>query len=282
MLAPLVLAVALSSTSAPGPVTVALSRWAVSPAAVRSPRSSARIGVHVELCAGPSPRVRVLRPAVPVPRRQVRRVPRPHDRACPAVRPRRHGARHLVPQGRGRDWGVFGVASSADGRASFHVPAARRRLPGRVRGAPLGRVAAHELAHSLGPPLRRRPLPHERRRRRVRSVDTAQDFCDRCRKTLAGTGRQAALWFGAASSCFLIAIVRSSALGGSASAYASISASVFFRRAVSPSSSGCRRACVDDELARAVHARHGPVGRGERLVVLLRRRIETARRAGGL
>ncbi len=95
-----------------------------------------------------------------------------------------------VTKGAVNDWGVFGAANLG-GRPGV-VSTYRLRAGGvsneRFLGR-LGRVAAHELAHSLG-------LAHCDNPRclmndaggSIRSVDTATGFCEKCRKALASLG----------------------------------------------------------------------------------------------
>lgn len=92
-----------------------------------------------------------------------------------------------ITKGTVADWGVFGAANLGGRPAivSTHRLRAGGASKARVLGR-LGRVAVHELAHSLG-------LPHcdgahclmNDAGGSIRSVDTATGFCDRCRKALS-------------------------------------------------------------------------------------------------
>jgi archaemetzincin len=92
-----------------------------------------------------------------------------------------------APKGPVVDWGVFGVAKLG-GRPGM-VSTYRLRagdVSESVFERRLGRVAAHELAHSLG--LAHCPTPHclmNDAEGSIRSVDTATGFCERCARALA-------------------------------------------------------------------------------------------------
>ena len=191
VLAQLVLAAALSSPSAPSPVTVALQPLGGVPAA--SVRSLARsleawIGVRVELLAPePLPASTYYAPRC---RYRADKLVAFLDRTtAPAVPYVLGVTAHDISSRKGEveDWGVFGVAKLG-GRPSV-VSTYRLRAGGVSQAAfeaRLGRVAAHELAHSLG--LRHCDAPHclmNNAEGSIRSVDVATDFCDKCRKALA-------------------------------------------------------------------------------------------------
>ncbi len=103
-----------------------------------------------------------------------------------------------APKGDVADWGVFGVAKlgGRPGVISTYRLHANHLRPGEVSESVfetrLGRVAAHELAHSLG-------LPHCAASHclmndaggSIQSVDEASGFCERCKRTLAEKLREA-------------------------------------------------------------------------------------------
>lgn len=112
------------------------------------------------------------------------------DRTTPAVIPHVLGvtARDIsAPKGAVADWGVFGVAKLG-GRPG--VVSTYRLRAGDVSESVfetrLGRVAAHELAHSLG--VAHCEMPHclmNDAGGSIRSVDAATGFCEKCARALA-------------------------------------------------------------------------------------------------
>lgn len=97
-----------------------------------------------------------------------------------------------APKGPFVDWGVFGVAKLG-GRPA--VISTHRLHAGHLRAGDvsesvfetrLGRVAAHELAHTLG--LAHCPTPRclmNDAEGSIRSVDSATGFCEKCARALA-------------------------------------------------------------------------------------------------
>jgi archaemetzincin len=191
VLAPYVLAAVLSTASAPRPVTVALQPLGgVSAAALRRLARSLeeRIGVRVELLAAePLPDFAYYAPRC---RYRAADLVAFLDRTTAPAVPFILGvtARDISSRkGAVADWGVFGVAKLG-GRPSV-VSTYRLRAGGVSQAAfekRLARVAAHELAHSLG--LRHCDGAHclmNDAGGSIRSVDDATDFCEKCRKELA-------------------------------------------------------------------------------------------------
>ena len=191
MLAPFVLAAALSTASAPRPATVALQPLGgVSSTAVRALARSleARLGVRVELLAAePLPASAYYAPRC---RYRAEKLVAFLDRTTAPVVPYVLGVTaHDISSRKGEveDWGVFGVARFG-GRPSV-VSTYRLRAGGvspAVFEERLGRVAAHELAHCLG--LRHCDAPRclmNNAEGSIRSVDAANGFCDACARALA-------------------------------------------------------------------------------------------------
>jgi archaemetzincin len=97
-----------------------------------------------------------------------------------------------APKGSFVDWGVFGVAKLGGRPAvisTYRLHAGHMRagdVSESVFETRLGRVAAHELAHSLG--LAHCPTPRclmNDAEGSIHSVDSATGFCEQCRRALA-------------------------------------------------------------------------------------------------